>query len=66
MENKNITRKEALKKMGKYAAFTALGTMIMLSPKQAQAQSPHCGGFQGSKSRGFGVKRTRKQGMFNK
>lgn len=65
MENNNITRKEALKKMGKYAAFTALGTMIMLSPKQAQAQSGTCpNGFQGK--RGFGVKRTRKQGMFNK
>lgn len=63
MENKNITRKEALKKMGKYAAFTALGTMIMLSPKKAQAMSCPAG-VQGK--RGFGVKRTRKQGMFNK
>lgn len=36
----NITRAEALKKLGKYAAFTALGTVIMLTPKQAQAQSP--------------------------
>ena len=35
-----ITRKEALKKMGKYAAFTAIGTFLILSPKQAQAQSP--------------------------
>ena len=40
----NITRAEALKKMGKYAAFTALGTMIMLSPKQAQAHSVNGGG----------------------
>ena len=34
-----ITRKEALKKMGTYAAFTALGTMVLLSPKAAQAGS---------------------------
>jgi len=34
-----ITRKEAIKKMGKYAAFTAIGTYIILSPKKAQAQS---------------------------
>ena len=61
-ENEKISRQEAIKKMGKYAAFTALGTMIMLSPKKAQAQS--CSTFQGSKSKGFGVKRTRK-GMFN-
>jgi len=36
---KDITRKEAIKKMGSYAAFAALGTMIMLNPKKAQAQS---------------------------
>ena len=60
-ENEKISRQEAIKKMGKFAAFAALGTMIMLSPKKAQAQSPTCGG---GKSRGFGVKRTRK-GMFN-
>ncbi len=38
----SITRKEALKKMGtygKYAALTALGTYMILSPKKAQAQS---------------------------
>jgi uncharacterized membrane protein YebE (DUF533 family) len=45
MKTKNkeqITRKEALKKMGSYAAFTALGTMVLLSPKASQAgsQSP--------------------------
>lgn len=34
-----ITRKEALKKMGKYAAFTAIGTFLILNPKTAQAQS---------------------------
>lgn len=39
----DITRKEALKKLGsygKYAALTALGTYIMLHPKKAQAASP--------------------------
>jgi hypothetical protein len=36
---KDITRKEAIKKMGSYAAFAALGTMIMLNPQKAQAQS---------------------------
>ena len=35
-----ITRKEALKKAGKYAAFTAAAAIILLSPKEAQAQSP--------------------------
>jgi hypothetical protein len=38
--SKDITRKDALKKMGSYAAFAALGTMIMLNPQKAQAQSP--------------------------
>lgn len=35
-----ITRKDAMKKMGKYAALTAIGTFIVLSPKKAQASSP--------------------------
>lgn len=34
-----ITRKEAVKKMGKYAAITAVGTFLILNPKQTQAQS---------------------------
>ena len=34
-----ITRKDAIKKMGKYAALTAMGTFIILNPKKAQAQS---------------------------
>jgi hypothetical protein len=34
-----ITRKEALIKMGKYAALTAVGTFLILNPKQAQAAS---------------------------
>lgn len=44
IENKQeeITRKEAIKKIGnysKYAALTALGTYIILSPQKAQASS---------------------------
>ncbi|MDT7833487.1 hypothetical protein RQM59_13960 [Flavobacteriaceae bacterium S356] len=41
--NKDITRKEAIQKIGnygKYAALTALGTYILLQPKKAQAASP--------------------------
>jgi hypothetical protein len=34
-----ITRKDAIKKMGKYAALTALGTFTVLNPKIAQATS---------------------------
>ena len=34
-----ITRKDAMKKMGKYAALTALGTFTVLNPKKAQASS---------------------------
>ena len=44
IDNKNnITRNEALKKIGnygKYAALTALGTYMILSPEKAQASSP--------------------------
>ena len=35
-----ITRKDALKKMGKYAALMALGTFVILNPKKAHASSP--------------------------
>ena len=38
-EQNNIDRREAIKRLGKYATFTALGTIIMLTPKQAQAHS---------------------------
>jgi len=34
-----ITRKEAIIKTGKYAAYTAMATFIILNPKKAQAQS---------------------------
>lgn len=44
-ENKkqDITRKEALQKIGnysKYAALTAIGTYMILNPQKAQAASP--------------------------
>lgn len=42
MKKQEITRKEAIKKIGnygKYAALTALGTYVLLNPKKAQAQS---------------------------
>ncbi|MFY0629989.1 MAG: hypothetical protein JXR05_06375 [Flavobacteriaceae bacterium] len=42
-KEKEISRKDALQKMGhygKYAALTALSTYIFLNPKKAQASSP--------------------------
>jgi len=42
-KHQEISRKEALHKIGnygKYAALTALGTYILLNPKKAQAASP--------------------------
>ena len=39
----DISRKDALKKLGtygKYATLTALGTYMILNPQKAQAQSP--------------------------
>ena len=42
-QTEDITRKDALKKMGtygKYAALTALGTYMILNPQKAQAHSP--------------------------
>ena len=36
---KRISRKDALKKAGMYAAFTAAASMVLLSPKQALADS---------------------------
>ena len=41
--SQEISRKDALKKIGsygKYAALTALGTYLVLNPKKAQAASP--------------------------
>jgi hypothetical protein len=40
----SITRREALAKAGKYAAFTALGSMMLLSPRQAVASSNNING----------------------
>jgi hypothetical protein len=40
--NQEITRKEAIKKIGnygRYAALTALGTYMILNPQKAQAAS---------------------------
>ena len=37
--NDKITRKQAIKKMGKYAALTAAGTFLILNPKKAHASS---------------------------
>ena len=42
-----ITRKEAIKKIGnygRYAALTALGTYLILNPQKAQASSPEAPG----------------------
>ena len=42
-KEEQLTRKEALQKIGdygKYAALTALGTYLLLNPKRAQASSP--------------------------
>ena len=39
-----ITRKQAIKKMGKYGALISLGTFMILNPKQAQAMSGSGGG----------------------
>ena len=44
-----ITRKDAILKMGKYAALTAMGTFMILNPQKAQASSasPSPGGGSG-------------------
>ena len=42
-QQEEITRNDAIKKIGtygKYAALTALGTYMILNPQKAQAQSP--------------------------
>ena len=38
-KEKKINRKQARKRMGKYAGLTALGTFILLNPEKAQAAS---------------------------
>ena len=46
-KDQEITRKDAMKKIGnygKYAALTALGTYMILNPQKAQASSPEAPG----------------------
>ena len=46
-KKEDISRKEALKKIGNYSKFatlTALGTYLILNPQKAQAQSPESPG----------------------
>ncbi|WP_170324191.1 hypothetical protein [Polaribacter vadi] len=46
-KDENISRKQAIKKIGnygKYTALTALGTYMILSPQKAQAASPEAPG----------------------
>ena len=43
INKEEISRKEALKKIGdygKYTALTAIGTYMILNPRKAQASSP--------------------------
>jgi hypothetical protein len=49
-----ITRKDAILKMGKYAALTAMGTFMILNPQKAQATSsnPSIGGDGGGSDGG--------------
>ena len=51
-----ISRKEALKKIGKYGKYTALtaiGTFIILHPKKAQATSVDNSGIRAPGADGF-------------
>lgn len=43
-KQEEMTRKEAIKKIGNYAALTALGTYMILNPRKAQAASPETPG----------------------
>jgi hypothetical protein len=46
-KSQDITRKEAIQKIGnygKYAALTALGTYLILNPQKAQAASLEAAG----------------------
>ena len=40
MNNEEITRVEAIKQIGRYAALTAIGSFIILNPLSSQATSP--------------------------
>ena len=55
-QNKDISRKQALFKIGlygKYAGLTALGTFLILQPKKAQAASASDPLGEGSEGLGF-------------
>lgn len=39
-DDSTISRRESITKLGKYAALTAIGTFIILSPTRAQSASP--------------------------
>tara|TARA_B110000046_G_scaffold117688_1_gene124527 strand:+ start:2253 stop:2438 length:186 start_codon:yes stop_codon:yes gene_type:complete len=55
-QNKDISRKQALFKIGlygKYAGLTALGTFLILQPKKAQAASASDPLGEGSEELGF-------------
>jgi sorbitol-specific phosphotransferase system component IIC len=47
LQNDVISRKEAVIKISKYAALTAIGTFIILNPKSAQAGSSNPPGTSG-------------------
>ena len=65
-----ITRKDAIKKMGKYAALTAVGTFMILNPKEAQASSappgPGWGSGKSSWGRGRGSRPSLSKPSFSK
>ncbi len=59
---KKISRKEAIEKAGKYAAFTAAAALVLLSPKTSQATSPDAASESKSTSRGrkyWGIKKVK-------
>lgn len=60
-EDKNISRREALIKTGKYAAATAVATFIILNPKQSQADSPSHPGWSKAPERRKGDPETEDQ-----
>ena len=41
MKKTGISRKQAIKKMGKYAALTAIGTFAILNPKKLRLLRLH-------------------------
>jgi hypothetical protein len=49
-KNKKIDRKQALKKMGRYAGLTALGTFMLLNPKKLKPVPQHLRVMVGNKA----------------